>query len=71
MCPQLSEVYCLRKPSTIRVTQLLHLGLPQLSLIYELILIMDQHFLIFMSEYNTENKISRKFHPNTMVDLSE
>jgi hypothetical protein len=25
MCPQLSEVYCLRKPSTIRVTQLLYL----------------------------------------------
>jgi hypothetical protein len=24
-CPQLSEVYFLRKPSTIRVTQLLHL----------------------------------------------
>ena len=71
MCPQLSEVYCLRKPSTIRVTQLLHLGLPQLSLIYELILIMDLFFLILMSEYTNEDNISREFDADKMVGLSE
>jgi hypothetical protein len=34
-------------------------------------LIMDQLFLILMSEYNTENKFSREFDPDTMVGLSE
>ena len=32
---------------------------------------MDQHFLIFMSEYNTEDNISREFDPDTMVGMSE
>jgi hypothetical protein len=34
-------------------------------------LIMDQPFLILMSEYNTEDKISREFDPDRMVGLSE
>ena len=32
---------------------------------------MDQPFLILMSEYNTEDKISREFDPDRMVGLSE
>ena len=43
----------------------------KLPLIYELMLIMDQLFLILMSEYNTEDKISREFDPGTMDGLSE
>ena len=31
---------------------------------------MDQLFLILMSEYNTEDKISREFDPDTLVGLS-
>ena len=34
-------------------------------------IIMDQLFLILMSEYNTEDKISREFDPDTMVGLSK
>jgi len=32
---------------------------------------MDQLFLIHISEYNTENHVSRDIDPNTMVSLSE
>ena len=34
-------------------------------------ILMDQLFLILMSEYNTEDKISREFDPDTMVGLSK
>ena len=34
-------------------------------------IIMDQLFLIMMSEYNTEDKISREFDSDTMVGLSK
>ena len=34
-------------------------------------LIMGLLFLILMSEYNTEDKISKEFDPDTMVGLSE
>ena len=34
-------------------------------------LIIDLLILILMSEYNTENKISRECGPDTMVELSE
>ena len=32
---------------------------------------LDQLFLILISEYNTEDKISREFDPDTMVGLSK
>jgi len=32
---------------------------------------MDQLFLILISEYNTEDQVSRKIDPDTMVSLSE
>ena len=34
-------------------------------------LIMDQLFLILMSEYSTENNFSGEFDPDTMVGVSE
>ena len=34
-------------------------------------LIMDQLFLILMSEYNTDDEISREFDMDTMVGLRE
>jgi hypothetical protein len=41
------------------------------NVIYELMLIMDQLFLILISEYNTEDQVSREIDLDTMVSLSE